>query len=455
MPKTLLYNAGIVTMDAERRQYNNGAILVDGDRIEAVGRSADLLASAAEEVEKIDLSGRWLLPGLINTHVHTSQQLGRGLADDVDLLTWLRGRVWPYESNLTEEDSYISSLLCGLELIRSGVTCFAEAGGQHVAGMGRAVTELGLRAALARSSMDAGEGLPAVWQETTEQVLEAQIANYERWHGQANGRIRAWFGLRTIFNNSDDLIVRTKELADQYGVSIHMHVAEVKEEVEYTLLKFDKSTVYHLHDLDVLDHNLLAAHCVWLTDGEIKHLAEHGVKVTHNPAAAMRVLGFARIPEMLEAGICVTLGTDGAPCNNRMTLVDEMWLATLIHKGRKLDPTVVPAQTVLEMVTCRAAEALLWQEAIGSLEAGKKADLVVIDPNTPTMLPMHDPVANMVNAMQNRNIDSVMCDGQWLMRQGEILVVDETEVMAEAKARALAIAERAGLKLPSRFKVIE
>jgi 5-methylthioadenosine/S-adenosylhomocysteine deaminase len=138
-----------------------------------------------------------------------------------------------------------------------------------------------------------------------------------------------------------------------------------------------------------------------------------------------------------------------------MTLVDEMWLATLIHKGRKLDPTVVPAHTVLEMVTCQAAEALLWQEEIGSLEAGKKADLVVIDPNTPTMLPMHDPVANMVNAMQNRNIDSVMCDGQWLMRNGEILVVDEAEVMAEAKARASAIAERAGLKLPPRFKVIE
>jgi 5-methylthioadenosine/S-adenosylhomocysteine deaminase len=455
MAKRLLFNAGIVTMDAERRQYNNGAVLINGDRIEAIGRSADLLAAAADDVEKIDLRGRWLLPGLINTHVHTSQQLGRGLADDVNLLTWLHQRVWPYESSLTEEDSYVSSLLCGLELIRSGVTCFAEAGGQFVSGMGRAVTELGLRAVLVRSTMDSGEGLPARWQESTDQALETQIANYERWHGQARGRIQVWFGLRTIFNNSDDLIVRTKALADQYGVGIHMHVAEVKEEVEYTLLKFDKSTVYHLHDLDVLDHNLLAAHCVWLTDGEIKHFADHKVKVSHNPAAAMRVLGFARIPEMLEAGICVTLGTDGAPCNNRMTLVDEMWLATLIHKGRKLDPTVVPAQSVLEMVTCNAAQALMWSEAIGSLESGKKADLVVINPNTPTMLPMHDPVANMVNAMQNRNIESVMCDGQWLMREGEILVVNEAEIMAEAKARAAAIAERAGLKLPSRFKVIE
>jgi 5-methylthioadenosine/S-adenosylhomocysteine deaminase len=454
MGKTLLFNAGIVTMDPERRQYNNGAILIDDDRIANIGRSADMLADTSEEVEKVDLAGRWLLPGLINTHVHTSQQLGRGLADDVNLLTWLHERVWPYESNLTEEDSYVSSLLCGLELIRSGVTCFAEAGGQFVSGMGRAVTELGLRAALARSCMDNGEGLPEQWQESTDQVLEAQITNYERWHGQANGRIRAWFGLRTIFNNSDDLIVRTKALADQYGVGLHMHVAEVKEEIEFSLRKHDASTVYHLHKLGVLDRNLLAAHCVWLTDGEIRHLAEHDVKVTHNPAAAMRVLGFARISEMLEAGVCVTLGTDGAPCNNRMTLVDEMWLATLIHKGRKLDPTVVPVQTVLAMVTCNAARALLWDDLIGSLEAGKKADLVVINPNTPTMLPMHDPVANMVNAMQNRNIESVMCDGRWLMREGQLLAVNEAEILSEAKARAAAIAARVGIQLPPRFKVI-
>jgi len=458
MPRTLLYNAGVVTMDAQRRQFNNGAVLVEGDRIAAVGRSSDLLAHVASqpatETAIVDLRGRWILPGLINTHVHTSQQLGRGLGDDVSLLTWLFERIWPYESNMTEEDSYVSTLLCGLEQIRSGVTCFAEPGGQFVDGMGRATMELGLRGILARSTMDMGEGLPDTWHESTQETLDIQVANFERWHGKAGGRIRAWFGLRTIFNNSDDLILKTKALADRHGVGVHMHVAEIEEEVRFAEETRGATTVTHLRDLGVLDHNFLAVHSVWLTDAEVGMFAEHDVKVSHNPAAAMRVLGFAKVPEMLAAGVCVALGTDGAPSNNRMTLIDEMWLASLIHKGRTLDPTVVPAQAVLAMVTCDAARALLWEDEIGSLEVGKKADLTVIDPDSPAMLPLHDPIANMVNAMHAHNVASVMVDGRWLMRDRQILAVNEQEIIEEAKARAAAIARRAGIEMPSRFNVV-
>jgi len=453
--KLLLYNAGVVSMDTGRHQYNHGAVLVQDDRIVQVGASDDLLAAAGPDVERMDLRGRWILPGLINTHVHLSQHLGRGLGDDVSLLTWLHERIWPYESNMTEEDSYISSLLCGIEQIRSGVTAFAEPGGQHVNGMGRAVSELGLRGILARSTMDMGEGLPAVWNESTERCLEIQVANYERWHGKADGRIRVWFGLRTIFNNSDALIVRTKELADRYGVGVHMHVAEIKEEVEFARATRGATTVSHLHRLGVLDRNFLAVHTVWLTEEEIQMFADRQVKVSHNPAAAMRVLGFARIPEMLAAGVCVTLGTDGAPSSNRMTLVDEMWLASLIHKGRTLDPTVVPAQDVLAMVTCNGARALQWEDQIGSLEAGKKADLVVIDPNTVTMLPMHDPIANMVTSMRAENVESVMVDGRWLMRDRKVLAVNEAAVIEEARSRAAAIVQRAGIHLPDRFNVVD
>ncbi len=452
--RTLLYRAGIISMDPGRRQFRDGAILIDGDRIAEIGRSGDLLARADHETERIDLRGRWILPGLINTHVHTSQQLGRGLGDDVDLLTWLHDRIWPYESCMTEDDSYVSTLLCGLEQIRSGVTCIAEPGGQHVSGMARAVSELGIRAALSRSTMDTGEGLPAAWQHSTEHELEAQIVNRERWHGEADGRIRIWFGLRTIFNNTDELILRTKELADQYAVGVHMHVAEAKEEVEFALRTRGATTVAHLNNLGVLDGNFLAVHCVWMTEKEIRMFADRDVKVSHCPAAAMRVLGFAKIPEMLEAGVCVSIGTDGAPSNNRMTLIDEMWLTSLIHKGRLLDPTVVPAQQVLEMATCDAARAVLWEDEIGSLEEGKKADLIVINPNTPTMLPMHDPVANMVTSMHSHNVESVMCDGKWLMKDRKILAVNEAEILEEAKRRAEAIVRRAGIELPDRFHVV-
>jgi 5-methylthioadenosine/S-adenosylhomocysteine deaminase len=453
--KVLLYNAGILTMNPDLHQYNSGAVLIEKDRIIRVGKSAELLKECGDDVERIDLRGRWLLPGLINTHVHTSQQLGRGLADDVPLLTWLHERVWPYESSLTEEDSYISSLLCGIEQIRSGVTCFAEAGGQHVSGMGRAVSELGIRSILSKSTMDMGEGLPAMWNQTTQQALDAQIALLECWQGAASGRIRVWFGLRTIFNNSDELILRTKELADRHRVGVHMHVAEIREEVEFARETRGATTVTHLNRLGVLDKNLLAVHTVWLTEDEIQLFAEKGVKVSHNPAAAMHVLGFAKVPEMLKAGVCVALGTDGAPCNNRMTLIDEMWLASLIHKGRLLDPTVVPAQEMLKMVTCDGARALLWEDEIGSLEAGKKADLVVIDPDTATMLPLHDPVANMVSALRTENVESVMVAGHWVMWKKNILSVNEPEIIAEAKQRAAAIARRAGIQLPNRFQVMD
>lgn len=452
--KHLLYNANIITMDEKRRQYSNGAILIEDDHIIKIGTSDKLTQDLSDDIESIDLEGRWILPGFINTHVHTSQQLGRGLADDVDLLTWLRGRIWPYESNLTLEDSYVSSLLCGIEQIRSGVTAFAEAGGQHVEGMVRAVSELGIRATLTKSCMDMGEGLPKVWQLSTQELLDIQVSHYEKWHNSAEGRIRIWFGLRTIFNNSDDLIVRSKALADEYGVSVHMHMAEIPEENDYSRATRGTSTVTHLNNLGVLDSNLLAVHCVWMTDEEILMFADHDVKVSHNPAAAMKVLGFAKIPEMIDAGICVTIGTDGAPANNRMTLIDEMWLTSLIHKGRLRDPQTMPAETVLAMATSEGSKALGWEDEIGSLEVGKKADLIVINPNTATMLPMHDGVASMVYALRQHNVESVMVNGKWVMWEQVIQTVNEAEILEEAKERASAIFERTGIQLPNRFNVI-
>jgi len=449
--KKLLSNAKILTMDDQRRQFDQGAILIEGDCVKEVGKSTDLLEKYACQAEILDCRNRWILPGLINSHVHTSQQLGRGLGDDVNLLTWLHERIWPYESSMSEEDSYISTLLCGIELIKSGVTCFAEPGGQFVDGMARAVMELGIRGILARSTMDCGEGLPSKWRESTDQALQAQVDALEHWHGKANGKIKVWFGLRTIFNNSDKLILRTKELADHYGVGIQMHVAEIKEEVEFAQETRGATTAKHLFDLGVLDKNFLAVHCVWLSDEEIDLFAQKGVKVSHNPAAAMRVLGFPKIPEMIKKGICVSLGTDGAPSNNRMTLIDEMWLASLIHKGRLLDPTVLPAQEILTMVTSNGAKSLLWEKEIGSIEPGRKADLIVINPNTATMLPMHDPIANMVTAMRAENVESVMVDGKWIMWERKILTINEEEVLEEAQRRGEAIVKRAGISLPERF----
>ncbi|KAF7063949.1 hypothetical protein CFC21_070406 [Triticum aestivum] len=409
----VLHNAFVVTMDGALTVLRDGAIAVVGDRIAAVGPSADVLGAFPGAAQTLNLAGRILLPGFVNTHVHTSQQLARGIADDVDLMTWLHGRIWPYESHMTEEDSYASTLLCGIELIRSGVTCFAEAGGQYVSEMARAVELLGLRACLTKSTMDCGDGLPPNWSSCS----------------------------------TDDCI---------------QHIAEIPYENQFVMRmkKIDHGTVTYLEKIDFLRSNLLAAHSVWLNESEISHFSNAGVKVSHCPASAMRMLGFAPIREMLDSGVCVSLGTDGAPSNNRMSIVDEMYLASLINKGREAyisgttNPTVLPSETVLTMATINGAKAVLWDNEIGSLEVGKKADLIVVNPFKWSMLPLHDCIANTVYCMRSENIESVMCNGQWIMKDQKIMNVNEEEVISSAVKRATALLVRAGINLPERMNYL-
>ncbi|XP_030957125.1 uncharacterized protein LOC115979280 isoform X1 [Quercus lobata] len=517
----ILHNAVIVTMDPQSRVFRNGGIVIDHDSIKAIGQSSDILRDfSALAHQIIDLNSQILLPGLINTHVHTSQQLGRGIADDVDLMTWLHGRIWPYESNMTEEDSYISTLLCAIELIHSGVTCFAEAGGQHVSGMARAVELLGLRACLAQSTMDAGEGLPATWvTRTTDEciqvenifsffcfflyssynvlesyvdfpliqfffflycqmtqmcyvcitfffflILRAQLQKelYNKYHNTADGRIRVWFGIRQIMNSTDRLLLETRDAARQLKTGIHMHVAEIPYENQLVMdtRKANHGTVTHLEKIEFLQNNLLAAHTVWVNNTEIGFLSRAGVKVSHCPAAAMRMLGFAPIREMLDAGICVSLGTDGAPSNNRMSIVDEMYLASLINKGREVyangttDPTALPAETVLRMVTINGAKSVLWDDEIGSLEVGKKADMVVINPSFWTMVPIHDWISSLVYCMRTENVVSVMCNGQWIMKDKKILNINEEDVISMAQQASSELLKRAGIIIPKRMNIL-
>ena len=453
MAQILLKNGYIVSMNEKEQVFDGGSILVEDDKIVAVGKVEESLVQPDAEV--IELGGKYVLPGFVNTHVHTSQQISRGVGDDVDFITWLHKRMWPYESNMTEEDSYISTLMCCLEQIRAGVTSFAEPGGQFVPGMCRGVAEAGLQAKLAKSVMDCGEGLPAIWQRSTDEELAEQEELIKKYHNTADGRVQVWMGLRTIFNNTDDLIVRTKEMADRYGIGVHMHVAEAKSEIEYTMEKYGEPTVTHLEKLGALDGNLLAVHTVWLTNDEVKLFKKRDVKVSHNPASAMRVLGFAKIPRMLDEGICVSIGTDGASSSNRMDMVDEMWLTSLIHKGWRLDSTVVPSEDILRMATINGARALLDEKLYGSLEPGKKADLIVIDPHGPSMMPVNDRIASLVTAMHSTNVQSTMCDGKWLMRDRKILTLDEDAILQEACARGAAIYDRAGIKLPDRFPVVK
>ncbi|XP_009628836.1 uncharacterized protein [Nicotiana tomentosiformis] len=460
----LLHNAMIVTMDSQSRVYRDGAIAIQNNSIIAVGKSPEILPQFSSlSPQLVDLSGQILLPGFINTHVHTSQQLGRGIADDVDLLTWLRDRIWPYESNMTEQDSFISTLLCGIELIHSGVTCFAEAGGQHLSGMASAVEVLGLRACLTESIMDCGEGLPASWAaRTTEECIKSQKDLFMKHHNTADGRIKVWLGIRQIMNATDRLLTETRDTAEKLETGIHMHIAEIPHENQLIVETrgVDHGTVTHLEKIKFLQNNLLAAHTVWVNEEEVDCLSKAEVKVSHCPAAAMRMLGFAPIREMLSAGVCVSLGTDGAPSNNRMSIVDEMYLASLVNKGREVfskgttDPTALPAETILKMATINGAKSVLWDKEIGSLEVGKKADMVVVNPSSWSMMPNNDCISSLVYCMRTENIVSVMCNGCWIMKDKKIITIDEEKVLSMAKHASAELLKRAGIQVPSRMNFL-
>jgi 5-methylthioadenosine/S-adenosylhomocysteine deaminase len=431
----------VVTMDASGTVLDPGVVEVEADRLVHVAAQP-----SGEEAESVSARGLVVLPGLVNTHCHLSQQLGRGLADDVDLLTWLRGRIWPYEAALEEDDVETSALACALEQIRNGVTTIADPGGQHVDGAARALERAGIRGFLGRSTMDEPEGVPGSRRESTGETLAVQDDLAARWEGAAEGRLHFSYTLRTIFNCSDELIAASVERARNLGTPLQMHIAEIPAENEHTRATRGTTTVRHLHDLGALGPWFLGAHAVWVDDDEIALLAESGAAVSHNVASNLRVLGLPRVADMLDAGVLVGIGTDGAPANNRMSLIDELWAATLLQKGLRLDPTVLDARTAFAMATRDGARALGLGDEAGSLEVGKAADLVLVDPRTVNMTPVHDPVSALVTAMKTENVRSVMCAGRWLLEDGVVGVADEAAVLAEAQARADAVARRAKVR---------
>ncbi len=413
-----------------------GYVEVTGGEITHLGSSP----TDAPAAETVTAPGRIVIPSFVNTHCHTSQQLGRGLGDDVGLLTWLHERIWPYELALDESDSELSALVCAIEQVRNGCTLLAEPGGRHVDGMARGISAVGIRALLGRSAMDTGDGRPEGDRESTAEVLDAQDDLAARWHG--NGLLRFSYTLRTIFNCSDELITATMERARTLGTVVQMHVAEVPEENEHSVATRGVTTVRHLERLGALGPDLLAVHATWVDDEEIALLAERRTPVSHNAASNLKILGTPRIADMLDAGVHVALGTDGAPSNNRMSMIDEMWLAAIVQKGVRRDPTVLPAGSVLRMATVDGATALGMGDLVGSLEVGKRADLVVLDPYTPNFATAADPVAALVTACKSENVESVLCDGEWVLRERRFTRVDEAAVLAEAAGRAAAVRRR-------------
>ncbi|MDI6884660.1 MAG: amidohydrolase family protein [Hadesarchaea archaeon] len=435
MADILVKGGHVVTMDPQRRVFERGSVAIKGDKIAAVGKE---IKENADVV--IDARGKVVLPGLINCHTHLSMTLLRGVADDMPLMQWLETKIWPIEKNLRAEDCYAGALLGCLEMIKSGTTCFADQYFymEHVA---RAVEEAGTRGVLSYGIIELDDP------KRRESELRAGEKLVKAWHGKAGGRVLTMFGPHASYTCSPECLAKVKELAKKHKVGIHTHLSESQDEIKQITEKYGKRPVEHLDSIGFLGPEVLAAHCVWLTEQEIRVLRDRGVKPAHNPVSNMKIgCGVAPVPEMLAAGIPVALGTDGAASNNTLDMFSEMKFAALLNKVHKLDPVAVPAASALEMATVNGAIALGLGDKLGSLEVGKKADLVVVDLKKPHLSPLHNIISHLVYSAVGSDVDTTIVDGKILMRERKVLTLDEDKVLREAQKSSDALLARKGDK---------
>ncbi len=428
----LLIGGVIVTMNARGEIVPRGALAVKGNEIAAVGSEADILASW-EAPEVVDCAGAAVIPGLINVHTHVPMSLLRGLADDLRLDVWLFGYMLPVEREfVSAEFCRWGTLLSCAEMIRSGVTCFADMY-YYENEVARAAADAGMRAVCAQTVMK----WPTPDAESFDESLALCRKFIEEWQGHP--LITPAVGPHAPETSTPEMLRDSAQLAAEYGVPLLVHIAETEGGVEETLALYGMSPVEVLQEHGVLAGRVLAAHCVHITDEERGMLARSGAGVAHNPTSNLKLAsGMADIVSMLEAGIAVGIGTDGQASNNDQDLFYEMHLAALLPKGLRMDPTAVPAREAFSMATIGGARALGMDELIGSLEVGKRADVTVLALERAHNVPRYDLspdsiYSQLVYAAKAHDVQHVMIEGSWVMRDQVVLTLDETLVCAEAQ----------------------
>ena len=394
----------------------------------------NLIAEIADEIDEagvekiIDADGKILLPGLINTHTHLSMTLFRGLADDLSLDSWLNDHIWPMEANLNGDYCYIGALLGAIEMIKSGTTTFSDMY-FYMEDVARAVEDAGIRAVLSYGMIDFGDA------ERRENEINQNMTLFNSCNGMANGRIKVFLGPHSPYTASEDLLKKVRELADEYNMGIHIHVSETQKEINDSLDEKGLRPLKKKKKIGFLGPDVVAAHCVWLSDEEIEIIKKHGVKVSHNPCSNMKLAsGVSPVSKLIENDICVSIGTDGASSNNNLDLIEELKTASLLQKVSTLDPKVLSSDEAIEMATIKGAETLGLSEEIGSIEVGKKADIILIDTNAANMTPDSSSLSsNVIYSANGSNVDTTICDGKILMENKKLTELDENEIYAKAR----------------------
>jgi 5-methylthioadenosine/S-adenosylhomocysteine deaminase len=420
----LIKNVDVLTQNSRRELLRGVDILIESNRIEEVGKSIK------EKAEfRINGKGKLAVPGLINTHTHIAMTLFRGYADDMRFWEAWPEKVWPAEKKVRAEDVRWGAMLGCLEMIRSGTTCFLD-NYFFMDETAKAVKDAGMRANLAYGMIDL--------RDSAKRKKELKIGEkfVKDFHGKTDGRISCSFSPHAPYTCSDELLLKAKELSDKYGVLVQIHVSETRKEVFDSIKKCGKRPVEHLDSIGFLNNRVVAAHCVWVTKSEVRILGKRGVKVSYNPVSNMKLAsgGVAPIPQMLESGVCVTFGTDGAVSNNSLSMLETMKVGALLQKAHLWDARVLNAQQALDFATRNGAGALCINA--GSIEEGKLADIFLMDLKAPNLLPANSYLSNLVYSSNPSNISHSIIDGKLVMEEGKILAVDEEKVFENAQKAA-------------------
>ncbi len=429
----IIIEGGTIITATQKDTIKHGAVIIEDDEIADIGK-ADRLKPKYRRYEKINAKGKVVIPGLINTHHHAAMSLLRGYADDLDLRTWLEKHIWPIEKHMTNQDIYAGALLTAVESVMGGTTTVNTM--YHYTdeyNEARAFAEVGLRGIVGHVCFS--------WRKSHDRKALEALAR--EWHGKEAGLLRASVDPHAPYTVDPEymkeLRVITNELNEKYAsetspIIWHVHVAETSDELEKVRqafkVKFEGGVVEYLDSLGALSGDVVASHCVHLTERDIQILNNRRVKVAHNPISNLKLAsGVSPIPQLLKTGVTVSLGTDSSSSNNSSDMFEVMKVAALLHKGVSRDPTVLSAEQVLNMATINGAEALLWDKGIGSIEIGKKADLAIVDFKKPHLTPVYNEISHLVYSAKSADVDTVIINGRIVMEEREVKTVRISKLM--------------------------
>ena len=438
---SLLIRGGTVLTMNDRLDIVEGDVSVRDGRIESVG-----CAGSSRHDTVLDASGALVLPGFVQTHVHLCQTLFRGFADDLALIEWLRTRIWPMEAAHTPASLRASARLAACELLSSGTTSVLTMETVHdTDAIFEEVAAAGLRAVVGKCLMDADANVPGRLLQPARAAIDESLALHRRWDGAAGGRIRAAFAPRFAVSCSRDLLEEVGSLSSSRGVLVHTHASEQQAEIAIVERQTGKRNIEYFEAIGLASERLCVAHCVWVDEREQAILASRRVKVLHCPGSNLKLgSGIAPVAELRARGISVSLGADGAACNNRLDMFDEMRLAAVLQSVR-LGPGALPARDAIWMATREGARALGLESDIGSVERGKQADLIVVALDRPHLAPGRDPYSTLVYSARGTDVRHTVVGGQVLVRDSRPVHMDPAEVAADARAEAAALLARAGI----------